>query len=380
MQGEPHLATFGLIHMNGRIYDPLIGRFLQSDPIVQEPYNLQSHNRYSYVMNNPLAYTDPTGYSRWTNHRKQFWAVVAGAILGPGGWFGSGGVFGAGGLNILTGFTAQVSSAAAAGFAAGGIQGGNLNSALQGAVGAVASTLLIPTTGSWLGDVALNAGISCASAKGRSCGDAAANSVYSSLLGSAVGWAGRSARGYFAQGSASNNPYGLSARRTNEHGEYQTDAPKEISDLRTKNPSLVKMEEKSWADSQAQTEKRSFLGFEYNSTVRGPMEHLLLVYRNNQDGSLLYNTDYKATPQRPQEIVLPEHLPQYEGYTLAYTVHTHPFPAVASGMNPKCIFITCAGIGSSDKDFSFARRNNQVYHGIQVLQLGQRDFIYYGRR
>ena len=39
--GHEHLATFGLIHMNGRIYDPLLGRFLQADPIIQEPFNLQ---------------------------------------------------------------------------------------------------------------------------------------------------------------------------------------------------------------------------------------------------------------------------------------------------------------------------------------------------
>lgn len=196
--GHEHLASFGLIHMNGRIYDPLWGRFLQADPIIDEPFNLQSYNRYSYVSNNPLAYTDPTGYSKWTNHRKQFWAVVAGAILGPGGWFGSGGVFGSGGLGWLTGTTAQIASTAAAGFAAGGIQGGNLHSALQGAVGAVASSLLIPSTGSWLGDVALNAGISCgrARSKGGSCGDAAANSVYSSMLGGVVGWAGRAALTY----------------------------------------------------------------------------------------------------------------------------------------------------------------------------------------
>ena len=52
------------IHMNGRIYDPTIGRFLQADPVIQDPYNTQSLNRYSYVMNNPLSYTDPTGYAR----------------------------------------------------------------------------------------------------------------------------------------------------------------------------------------------------------------------------------------------------------------------------------------------------------------------------
>ncbi|MFN7816106.1 MAG: RHS repeat-associated core domain-containing protein, partial [Burkholderiales bacterium] len=52
-----------LVHMNGRIYDPLIGRFLSADPILQDPMNGQSYNRYSYVMNNPTNLTDPTGFS-----------------------------------------------------------------------------------------------------------------------------------------------------------------------------------------------------------------------------------------------------------------------------------------------------------------------------
>jgi RHS repeat-associated protein len=57
-----HLDEMGLIHMNGRIFDPLIGRFMSADPFIQAPENLQSHNRFAYVMNNPLSYTDPSGY------------------------------------------------------------------------------------------------------------------------------------------------------------------------------------------------------------------------------------------------------------------------------------------------------------------------------
>ena len=60
--GHEHLDTVGIVHMNGRVYDPEIGRFLSPDPLVQAPYNTQSYNRYSYVFNNPLSYTDPTGY------------------------------------------------------------------------------------------------------------------------------------------------------------------------------------------------------------------------------------------------------------------------------------------------------------------------------
>ena len=56
-----HLDRTGLIHMNGRMYDPRLGRFLSPDPIVGDPTSSQSWNLYSYVTNNPLSYVDPTG-------------------------------------------------------------------------------------------------------------------------------------------------------------------------------------------------------------------------------------------------------------------------------------------------------------------------------
>ena len=61
--GHEHLNRTGLIHMNGRVYDPQLGRFLSPDPIIQSPFFSQSFNRYSYTFNNPLSYTDPSGYS-----------------------------------------------------------------------------------------------------------------------------------------------------------------------------------------------------------------------------------------------------------------------------------------------------------------------------
>jgi hypothetical protein len=54
--------------MNGRVYDPIIGRFLSPDPYIQAPYFAQNFDRYSYVWNNPLKYVDPSGYKsipRW---------------------------------------------------------------------------------------------------------------------------------------------------------------------------------------------------------------------------------------------------------------------------------------------------------------------------
>ncbi|MEY8252308.1 MAG: RHS repeat-associated core domain-containing protein, partial [Colwellia sp.] len=64
--------SMGLIHMNGRVYDPILARFISADPVVQAPDDMQSYNRYSYVRNNPLAYTDPTGYSWLRDKGRQF--------------------------------------------------------------------------------------------------------------------------------------------------------------------------------------------------------------------------------------------------------------------------------------------------------------------
>ena len=60
--GQETIPEIGLIHMNGRVYDPDLGRFLSADPHIQAPGNTQSYNRYTYVLNNPLSHTDPSGF------------------------------------------------------------------------------------------------------------------------------------------------------------------------------------------------------------------------------------------------------------------------------------------------------------------------------
>lgn len=60
--GHLNMDSLGLIHMGGRVYDPELGRMASPDPSVQFPLNSQGFNRYSYVNNNPLSYTDPSGY------------------------------------------------------------------------------------------------------------------------------------------------------------------------------------------------------------------------------------------------------------------------------------------------------------------------------
>ncbi len=60
--GHEMVDDAGVIHMGGRIYDPKLARFMSADPIVSDLTNVQRLNRYSYVLNSPLSYTDPTGF------------------------------------------------------------------------------------------------------------------------------------------------------------------------------------------------------------------------------------------------------------------------------------------------------------------------------
>lgn len=76
--GHEHLLPVGLIHMNARLYDPLLGRFLAPDNYVQDPFGTHNFNRYGYALNNPLAYVDPSG---------EFFIVDSWLIgLFSGGW------------------------------------------------------------------------------------------------------------------------------------------------------------------------------------------------------------------------------------------------------------------------------------------------------
>ncbi len=75
--GQEQIPDTGLVNMNGRVYDPVLGRFLSPDPNVQDPSDTQSYNRYSYALNNPLRYTDPTGF---------FWNEVESTLESPMFW------------------------------------------------------------------------------------------------------------------------------------------------------------------------------------------------------------------------------------------------------------------------------------------------------
>ena len=108
--GQDHDRDLGLIDMKGRVYDPLAGRFMTADPVMQAPFWSQGLNRYSYVFNNPINNTDPSGFiangADYSGVAATGWgAGVTGiaALSGVGASAGAiAGGAGIGGLNVAT--------------------------------------------------------------------------------------------------------------------------------------------------------------------------------------------------------------------------------------------------------------------------------------
>lgn len=76
--GHENLDDTGLVHMNGRIFDPTLAVFLQADPSVTDPGDLQSFNRYGYCRNNPMTCTDPTGFVDGYQPDGSFYVTIIG--------------------------------------------------------------------------------------------------------------------------------------------------------------------------------------------------------------------------------------------------------------------------------------------------------------
>lgn len=133
--GHEELPDVGLIHMNGRVYDAKLGRFASADPHIQAAGNSQSYNRYTYVLNNPLKYTDPSGFFfKWILNKIKrglsslspnmltILSIAAMVLMGPGGAW------------AISSFS-PIANAALAGAVSGFIgSGGSLKAAVVGGI------------------------------------------------------------------------------------------------------------------------------------------------------------------------------------------------------------------------------------------------------
>jgi len=188
-----HLEMFSLINMNGRLYDPVLGRMLSPDNIVPDATSTQGFNRYSYVLNNPLKYIDPDGNEpitlsviligaaisatintgvqlyRISNGTQQNFnwtslgvSTLAGALGGVAGFYGGAAVTAATGYTsgAIYGAGAGLAGGAVGGFVQGGLGEGNAgwnwNNAWTGAAWGAAGGAVIGGTISGLVSVANN--------------------------------------------------------------------------------------------------------------------------------------------------------------------------------------------------------------------------------
>lgn len=157
--GHEHLEMFGLINMNARLYDPVLGRFLSPDPVIQIPEFTQSYNGYSYALNNPLSYKDPNGES----------FILVAAIIG--GWIGMGtamvssdkGGWGLAG-DMLKGLFVGAASGAAGAWVGGAVAGsitagGFINGSLSGLAGGFSGGFVGCSGNAWLSGAGFGAGL-----------------------------------------------------------------------------------------------------------------------------------------------------------------------------------------------------------------------------
>jgi RHS repeat-associated protein len=112
-----HLDDLGLVHMNGRVYDPVLARFLSADPFIDGASDSQGFNRYTYVHNNPLNATDPSGFLSFKDVLKIVAVVVAAVVTAGLAVYGAA----AAGIGVTAaGATAVTSFSTALGAIAGG--------------------------------------------------------------------------------------------------------------------------------------------------------------------------------------------------------------------------------------------------------------------
>jgi len=193
--GHEHLDELGVIHMNGRIYDPFLARFLQADPFTEDSSTL---NRYTYVHNSPLVYHDPSGYISVSSLLRTAASIAISVYTG--------------GLAnktwTLFGSTIAANNAAATIAIGGAVSGAVASGTWEGAKWGAISGLLSYNVGQAIGEVDWTSGDFAGS--GMSGAQFAAKSVGHGLAGGVVSHmqGGRFGHGFASAGvGAAVSPY-----------------------------------------------------------------------------------------------------------------------------------------------------------------------------
>lgn len=310
--GHEHLTWFGLINMNARLYDPLLGRFISPDPYIQAPAFTQNYNRYAYALNNPLKYSDESG--EWFIIDD----IISAAIGGTINWVTNGchftweglayfGVGAAGGVASLyappvavAGITGMANSIIRQGSGDDGqwslqnvrpekvmmdgamglatsYLGGELSSALSNSLGSITSKI---RGKAWEGLVnrglagagtglLLGSGISALNQLGqyRETGYFDWNNVWtegwkSALTGLAVGGISGMAEGIAEAHAANENPWGTTSKTDSESGNYSVYIGTDPGSGEVKYVGMTgRNTEARWAEHYASGTERSSLFF-----------------------------------------------------------------------------------------------------------------------
>lgn len=128
--GHEHMPQFTLINMNGRMYDPMLGRMMAPDNFVANNTTTQGYNRFSYANNNPLSYVDPDGNMAW------FVPIIIGAAVGA---YSGGVIANQGEYNPTKWSDSRTFGYVLGGAIIGGVSGG-LGGAISGSGAAFANT------------------------------------------------------------------------------------------------------------------------------------------------------------------------------------------------------------------------------------------------
>lgn len=244
-----YLSWFNLYNMNGRLYDPLVARFISPDPYVQAPGSTQSMNRYTYCMNNPLIYVDYNGctwasnFGEWIDKNgKQIVTIaatvvvvaavtvatagmgtplLAAAIVGGAGGFTSGATstwlnggsftqgLGAGAINGVIGAAAGVAGGALSAWATKGLGGallGQLNVKASSALGGLVTGGIGGYAGGFAG------GFVTGLISTGDLGKAFNMGLSSGEMGAIIGASMNGIRGFQAAKAVGNNPWTGNAR------------------------------------------------------------------------------------------------------------------------------------------------------------------------
>lgn len=207
--GHEHLDDIGVIHMNGRLFDPTLGRFMQGDPLIQDPMNLQNYDRYGYCYNNPMTCVDPSGYGFLNKLFRSFYKFQK--IFDPAVYHTSsriartkwGYTIGSIGIGAMSyafcsswGGRELCNAAGQATWA--GYAGASFNDAARIGVVAGATTYAFNTVGTITADISYakfwnilgHAAVGCASsvAGGGNCGNGALSAGVGAAVGNVVGY------------------------------------------------------------------------------------------------------------------------------------------------------------------------------------------------